>query len=122
MPVVVSGGMAGAEHIRAVFESTGCAAVMLARGALGNPWLFAQVLGDARREPSRAEILAEWEWVLDRAVEHLGPGARRPLSCAPSTPGTSSAWARGRRSRTRSSAPRPWPSSAPSSSASRNLF
>src|SRR6188472_107340 len=30
VPVIVSGGMAGAEHIRAVFDQTGCAAVMLA--------------------------------------------------------------------------------------------
>jgi tRNA-dihydrouridine synthase B len=73
VPVVVSGGMAGAEHIRDVFASTGCAAVMLARGALGNPWLFAQVLGTRDHEPAREEVLAEWEWVLDRAVEHLGP-------------------------------------------------
>src|SRR5919112_2437223 len=73
VPIIVSGGMEGAEHIRAVFESTGCAAVMLARGALGNPWLFAQVLGTRRGEPTREEIVAEWRWVLDRAVEHLGP-------------------------------------------------
>ena len=73
VPVIVSGGMAGAEHIRAVFDSTGCAAVMLARGALGNPWLFAQVLGTRDQEPSREEILAEWTWVIDRAGEHLGP-------------------------------------------------
>lgn len=73
VPIIVSGGMQGAEHIRAVFESTGCAAVMLARGALGNPWLFAQVLGARDTEPSREEILAEWRWVIDRAAEHLGP-------------------------------------------------
>ena len=73
VPVIVSGGMEGAEHVRAVFESTGCAAVMLARGALGNPWLFAQVLGTRSSEPSREEVLEEWRWVLDRAVEHLGP-------------------------------------------------
>ena len=73
VPVIVSGGMEGAEHIRAVFESTGCAAVMLARGALGNPWLFAQVLGARSGEPTRDEVLDEWHWVLDRAVEHLGP-------------------------------------------------
>jgi tRNA-dihydrouridine synthase B len=73
VPIIVSGGMHGAEHIRGVFESTGCAAVMLARGALGNPWLFAQVLGTREDEPTREEILAEWRWVLDRAVEHLGP-------------------------------------------------
>ena len=73
VPVIVSGGMEGAEHVRAVFESTGCAAVMLARGALGNPWLFAQVLGTRTAEPSREEVLDEWHWVLDRAAEHLGP-------------------------------------------------
>jgi tRNA-dihydrouridine synthase len=46
---------------------------MLARGALGNPWLFAQVLGTRSSEPSREEVLEEWRWVVDRAVEHLGP-------------------------------------------------
>ena len=73
VPVIVSGGMAGAEHIRDVFESTGCAAVMLARGALGNPWLFAQVLGTRTTEPAADEVIDEWRWVLDRAAEHLGP-------------------------------------------------
>jgi tRNA-dihydrouridine synthase B len=73
VPVIVSGGMEGAEHIRWVFEHTGCAAVMLARGALGNPWLFAQVLGERSGDPSADEILAEWRWVIDRAEEHLGP-------------------------------------------------
>src|SRR3712207_4603364 len=64
--------MEGAEHIRAVFEATGCAAVMLARGALGNPWLFGEVLGTRADEPAREEIVAEWQWVIDRAEEHLG--------------------------------------------------
>src|SRR3954471_9238972 len=73
VPVIVSGGMEGAEHIRWVFEYTGCAAVMLARGALGNPWLFAQVLGQRAEEPTAEEVLAEWHWVIDRAEEHLGP-------------------------------------------------
>jgi len=74
VPVVVSGGMAGAEHVRWVFSHTGCAAVMLARGALGNPWLFGEVLGerDPDAPPTREEVLEEWSWVLDRAEEHLG--------------------------------------------------
>src|SRR5918997_193097 len=62
VPVIVSGGMEGAEHIRWVFEHTGCEAVMLARGALGNPWLFAQVLGARAGEPGREEIVEEWLW------------------------------------------------------------
>ena len=52
---------------------TGVAAVMLARGALGNPWLFAQTLGLREDEPTRDEVLDELDWVMDRAVEHLGP-------------------------------------------------
>jgi tRNA-dihydrouridine synthase len=45
---------------------------MLARGALGNPWLFEQLLGTRATDPAREEVLAELDWVIDRAVEHLG--------------------------------------------------
>jgi nifR3 family TIM-barrel protein len=71
-PVVLSGGMNDPESILHAFDHTGCEAVMLARGALGNPWLFARLLGERDGEPSVAEILAELDWVMDRAVEHLG--------------------------------------------------
>jgi tRNA-dihydrouridine synthase B len=72
VPVIVTGGMDGADHVRWVFEYTGCEAVMLARGSLGNPWLFEQVLSAREDGPTRAEIVEEWEWVLDCAEEHLG--------------------------------------------------
>jgi tRNA-dihydrouridine synthase len=42
------------------------AVAQLARGALGNPWLFAQLLGTREDEPTRAEILAELQWVSER--------------------------------------------------------
>jgi tRNA-dihydrouridine synthase B len=73
VPVIVTGGMNDAEHIRWVFDYTGCEAVMLARASLGNPWLFAQVLGARGDAPARDEIVEEWAWVVDRAEEHLGP-------------------------------------------------
>jgi nifR3 family TIM-barrel protein len=74
VPVLVSGGLNTAEGVRLAFERTGAAGVLLARGSLGNPWLFEQVLGlrDADAEPERDEILDELEWVIDSAVEHLG--------------------------------------------------
>ena len=72
VPVILSGGMRDVAHIRRVHAETGVAAVMLARGCLGNPWLFEEVLGARTDEPSRAEVLAELDWVMDRAVEHLG--------------------------------------------------
>jgi tRNA-dihydrouridine synthase B len=71
-PVVLTGGLRTPEAIRAAYERTGAAAVMLARGSLGNPWLFEQVLGTRAADPTREEVLAELDWVMERAVEHLG--------------------------------------------------
>jgi tRNA-dihydrouridine synthase B len=72
VPVMISGGLRDAARVRRVYAETGAAAVLLARGSLGNPWLFAQVLGLRTREPSVDEVLAELHWVMDRAVEHFG--------------------------------------------------
>jgi nifR3 family TIM-barrel protein len=75
-PVILTGGMDDADSVREAFAATGAAAVMLARGALGNPWLFTELLAPAPCEPelgpSRAQVLVELEWTLARAVEHLG--------------------------------------------------
>jgi tRNA-dihydrouridine synthase len=46
--------------------------VLLARGSLGNPWLFEQVLGRRASEPDREEVLEELDWVIACAVGHLG--------------------------------------------------
>ena len=73
VPVLISGGLRDAAKVHEVFERTGAEAVLLARGSLGNPWIFEQVLGTRADEPTREEILAELDWLMDRAVEHLGP-------------------------------------------------
>ncbi len=79
-PVILTGGMADPEAVRRAYEHTGAAAVMLARGSLGNPWLFARLLGARAGEPTPDEVRAELDWVMDRAVEHLGgPRAGRYL-------------------------------------------
>jgi tRNA-dihydrouridine synthase len=71
-PVILTGGLSSAERVREAFAATGAAAVMIARGALGNPWLFAQLVRGRQAGPSREEVLAELEWTIERAVEHLG--------------------------------------------------
>jgi tRNA-dihydrouridine synthase len=71
-PVILSGGMNEPEWIVDAWEHTGAEAIMLARGALGNPWLFARLLDRRDDEPTRQEVLDELDWVMDRAVEHLG--------------------------------------------------
>jgi nifR3 family TIM-barrel protein len=79
-PVILTGGLSDAPATLAAFAQTGAAALMLARGALGNPWLFERLLGARATEPTRPEVLDELQWVMDRAVEHLGaPRATRYL-------------------------------------------
>ena len=45
---------------------------MLARGSLGNPWLFEQLLGTRTRPPTHEQVLRELGWTIECAVEHLG--------------------------------------------------
>ncbi len=72
VPVIVSGGLLSDERPAEVLHQTGAEAVMLARGSLGNPWRFERLLGLRAGEPSRAEVIAELRWVIERAEEHLG--------------------------------------------------
>jgi nifR3 family TIM-barrel protein len=74
-PVILSGGLSDDEHVLRAYEASGADAVMLARGSLGNPWLFEQLLGRRPDDeaPGPDEILAEVDWLIDRAVEHFGP-------------------------------------------------
>jgi tRNA-dihydrouridine synthase B len=72
VPVIVSGGLSSAEAARRAYERSGADAVMIARGSFGNPWVFEELTGRRSAPPTRAEMVAEWLWVLDRAEEHLG--------------------------------------------------
>ena len=72
VPVIVSGGLLSDEKPAEVLARTGAEAVMLARGSLGNPWRFERLLGLREGEPSVAEVVAELEWVIGCAEEHLG--------------------------------------------------
>ncbi len=71
--VIVSGGLNSAAAVREAYRRTGADAVMIARGSLGNPWIFAELTGREPDEPGPAAIEAELRWVLDRAAEHWGP-------------------------------------------------
>jgi len=72
-PVILTGGLRDRDSILAAYEHTGAAAVMLARGSLGNPWLFEELVGGRTEEPSPDEILDELDWMMDAAADHFGP-------------------------------------------------
>jgi tRNA-dihydrouridine synthase B len=53
IPVALNGGIYSAQDVKKAFDETGADAVMIARGAIGNPWIFAeakaiQVKGERR--------------------------------------------------------------------------
>jgi tRNA-dihydrouridine synthase B len=73
VPLIVSGGLADAGSARRAYEESGADAVMIARGSLGNPWVFEELTGRRAEPPSAAEVATELLWVVDRAEEHLGP-------------------------------------------------
>jgi tRNA-dihydrouridine synthase B len=73
VPLIVSGGLDSADAVRRAYRESGADAVMLARGALGNPWLFEELTGRRTEPPSREEVAGELLWTIDCAEEHLGP-------------------------------------------------
>jgi tRNA-dihydrouridine synthase B len=72
VPVILSGGLSSEERALRAFEESDAAAIMLARGALGNPWMFGRLLGSYEGEPGPDEVLAELDWVISAAEDHLG--------------------------------------------------
>lgn len=72
-PVIISGGLRTPERARRAYEESGADAVMIARGGLGYPWIFAELTGRRLTPPERDEIIDELLWVIARAREHWGP-------------------------------------------------
>ncbi len=43
IPVIASGNILNAKRAKQMFDETGCDGVLIARGALGNPWIFKEI-------------------------------------------------------------------------------
>ncbi len=56
IPVTANGGIFTLEDARQLQEGTGCERLMVARGALGNPWLFKTLNEQSLYTPSHEEI------------------------------------------------------------------
>jgi len=72
VPVVASGDIGSRAKAQAVLDATGAVAVMVGRGAQGNPWAIRDiVLGDGE-PPSREEVAAELIVFVRETVRELG--------------------------------------------------
>ena len=72
VPVVASGDITSAGKARAVLATTGAAAVMVGRGAQGNPWALREILDGEEVDPSCEEVAAELILFVRNTVRELG--------------------------------------------------
>lgn len=77
IPVIGNGDVTEPEHVPALMRISGCAGVMVGRGALRTPWIFKRAsdllaTGVVGREPSLAEKIRVIGRHLELAVELLG--------------------------------------------------
>lgn len=71
-PVVISGGLHTPEQALLAYSESEADAVMIARGALGNPWIFGELTGLAKGAPDRQRVVAEMLWLIDCGEQHWG--------------------------------------------------
>lgn len=80
IPVIGNGDIVDYKTAKHMLDYTGCKAIMIGRGALGNPWIFKEVVeyldnGTILPRPSRREIyemiMHQYNYLLKVKGEHL---------------------------------------------------
>jgi tRNA-dihydrouridine synthase B len=72
VPVIASGDITSRARAQAVLATTGAAAVMVGRGAQGNPWALREIVDGNGVRPSREEVAAELILFIRETVRELG--------------------------------------------------
>jgi tRNA-dihydrouridine synthase B len=72
VPVIASGDITSHARAQAVLATTGAAAVMIGRGAQGNPWALREIVDGEDADPSREEVVAELVLFIRETVRELG--------------------------------------------------
>ncbi|KAI4453487.1 trna-dihydrouridine synthase [Holotrichia oblita] len=81
IPVIANGDIIGSESALHMFEETGCDAIMIGRGACGNPWIFKQVseylktgkhIPEISTEERLRTAIRHAEALIEYKGEHIG--------------------------------------------------
>ncbi len=77
IPVIGNGDVVGPREAKRLFEETGCDAIMIGRGAQGNPWIFKAIIkyleeGVFVNEPTAQEKISTIIRHMNMLIEHKG--------------------------------------------------
>lgn len=86
IPVIGNGDIVDISSARKMFEYTKVDGIMIARGAMGRPWIFEEIFEDKETNLSNKEKLDIMLEHIDKAVEYYGekkavPELRKHIAC-----------------------------------------
>ncbi len=70
--IIANGGITGISRYNEIREKTGCNTVMVARGAMGNPWLFRELCEKDYIPPTPDELCNELEQHIMEMIDYYG--------------------------------------------------
>lgn len=71
IPVIGNGDITCALDALRMFEETGCDAIMIGRGAMGNPWIFSSII-ENRPGPGKEEVFDTIKRHIDMVIDQKG--------------------------------------------------
>jgi len=74
VPFIANGDISAPEHVKQLYELTGCDGFMIGRGCVGKPWLFSQLLGHEFYLDRNIQWKIFRHHLVDMLMEH-GPTA-----------------------------------------------
>jgi len=69
IPVIASGDIFSGQLAKRMFDETGCDGILIARGALGNPWIFKEIFASLKNKKPAKKATAKK--IANTMIEHL---------------------------------------------------
>jgi tRNA-dihydrouridine synthase B len=78
--IIANGGVFDLETYKELRTNSGCGPIMIARGAMGNPWIFELLTGERTSLPTTEELCNEMEMHILETINYYGEEMAMKLS------------------------------------------